>query len=118
MSQTFEELDVRKLWKNLANKIWNIFYGKDFKNYSFQDQIMRACISITNNIAEWRERWSNKDFIKFLYYAKWSVGEVRSMLYLAKDFGYIDQTMFDEFMKNCIQISVKLNNFIKSLSTD
>ncbi|NCO98336.1 four helix bundle protein [bacterium] len=33
-----------------------IFYNKDFRNRSFQDQIMRAGISIANNIAEGNER--------------------------------------------------------------
>lgn len=116
MSITFEELEVWQLWRNLVSKIWKIFYDKNFKNYSFQDQIMRACVSVTNNIAEWRERWSNKDFIKFLYYSKWSIGEVRSMLYLALDFWYLDQESFDLFIKDCKNISIKLNNFISVLS--
>lgn len=116
MSNTFEELEIRDLWRKLTNKLWTIFYNKGFKNYWFQDQIMRAAISITNNIAEWRERSSNKDFVKFLYYSKDSVWEVRSMLYLALDFWFIDKKQFEELKNDCKEITIKLYYFIKSLA--
>jgi len=102
MSNTFENLEVWSLWRNLVNKLWKIFYDSSFKNYWFQDQIMRAAIS-------------NKDFIKFLYYSKWSAGEVRSMLYLALDFWFIDQEMFEELKNDCTEITIKLYYLIKSL---
>jgi len=70
MGKRFEELNIRKIAQELINDLWVIFYKKDFRNWNFQDQIMRACISIANNIAEGNERWSNKDFVKFLYYSK------------------------------------------------
>ena len=99
----------------IINKFANIFYNPKFKNYSFQDQIMKACISVWNNIAEWRERSGNKEFIKFLYYSKWSIGEVRSMVHYALDFGYIDEETYNELIKECRNLSVKIHNFIKSL---
>ena len=111
----FEDLEIWKLSIDLSKDLWKIFYNKDFKNYNFQDQIMRATISISNNIAEWYERNTNKEMKMFLYYAKWSCWEIISMLYLAKEFWYIDQNIFDKFYKNTITISVKINNFIKTL---
>ncbi|EKD44750.1 MAG: hypothetical protein ACD_71C00019G0002 [uncultured bacterium (gcode 4)] len=115
MSKKFEELDVRKLARWLTKKLGIIFYDKSFRNYSFQDQIMRASQSVSNNIAEWRERWSDKDFVKFLYYSKWSIWEVRNMLYSALDFWYITDIQFNELCKECIWLWVKLNNFIQAL---
>jgi len=115
MSKKFEELDVWKLARWLTKKLGTIFYDKSFRNYSFQDQIMRASQSVSNNIAEWRERWSDKDFMKFLYYAKWSIGEVRNMLYSGLDFGYITDRQFDELHRECIWLWVKINNFIQAL---
>lgn len=111
----FEELDVRKLAREVTKKFAKIFYDPKFKNYSFQDQIMRACISVGNNIAEWRERSSNKEFVKFLYYSKWSIWEVRNMVYYALDFKYIDEKTYNELINECKNLSVKLHNFIKSL---
>lgn len=47
-----------------------------------------------NNIAEGFERKGNKEFAYFLYIAKGSCGEVRSMLILAKELGKINEKEF------------------------
>ncbi len=114
-NKTFEELDIWKDWGELVHSLGQIFYDKTFRNFDFQSQIMRAAMSITNNIAEWFERWSTKEFIQFLYYSKWSCGEVRSMLYSAKKFAYIDEKYFSEMKSKCIALSVKIYNLIRYL---
>jgi len=108
-------MEIIKLSRQLVQDLEMIFYDKEFRNRNFQDQIMRASISIWNNIAEWRERSSNRDFIHFLYYSKWSCWEVRSMLYSVLDFEYITKEQFDYFFKECIKINVKIHKFIESL---
>jgi four helix bundle protein len=52
MKKTFEELEIWKLSFDLGKELGLIFYKPDFRNYSFQDQLMRAVISVSNNIAE------------------------------------------------------------------
>lgn len=115
INKTFEELEIRKGGIELVHDLWEIFYNKTFRNFDFQSQIMRAAMSISNNIAEWFERWTRKEFSLFLYYAKWSCGEVRSMLYSARKFGYIDEKYFLEAKSKCIVLSVKIYNLIKYL---
>ena len=63
-----------------------LIYGLfgDLKDYGFRDQVCRAVVSISNNIAEGFERGSDADFARFLVIAKGSSGEVKSMLYLAE----------------------------------
>lgn len=112
---SFEELDVWKLSRELNMDLWRIFYNSAFKNFSFQDQIMRAWLSVQNNIAEWNESQSNKEFIKFLYYSKRSSGEVRSMLYNALDYWYLQKEEFDKFYQWYIWLSVKIFNLIRYL---
>jgi hypothetical protein len=46
MKQSFENLEVRKHSFELAKQAGMVFYDKDFPNKSFQDQIMRAVLSI------------------------------------------------------------------------
>jgi four helix bundle protein len=87
--QTFEELNVWKISYANCLEIYKLM--EHCKDYAFKDQIQRASVSVINNIAEWFERYSNKEFIRFLYIAKWSSGEVRNMLMLWKDLGYIWQ---------------------------
>lgn len=44
------------------------------------NQLQRAALSISNNIAEGFERGTTNELLTFLYYARGSAGEVRSML--------------------------------------
>ena len=53
-----------------------VFRGKG----DLANQLQRAALSISNNIAEGFERGTTKELISFLYYARGSAGEVRSML--------------------------------------
>ncbi len=52
--------------------------------YSLRDQLERAAVSVSNNIAEGFERGTNQELLTFLYIARGSVGEVRSMLCLLR----------------------------------
>jgi len=79
----FEELPVWKAAINLAVSIYSFTTGDAFKgNHSLRDQLERAAVSISNNIAEGFERGSTQEVITFLYIARGSAGEVRSMLCL------------------------------------
>jgi four helix bundle protein len=86
--EKFEDILAWQKARILTLKIYFLF--KDLKDFAFRDQIFRASVSIMNNVAEGFERKSDKEFIHFLYIAKGSCGEVRSMLYLAIGLNYID----------------------------
>ena len=68
-----------------------------------------------NNIAEGFERQTNKEFKQFLFIAKGSCGEVRSMLYLAKELKKITDNDFSKLISITIEISKLLSGFIKTL---
>ena len=87
------------------------------KDFSFRDQIQRASVSIMNNIAEGYERHTNKDFMNFLYIAKGSCGETRSMLDLGRQLGYFEQKEYELYYNTTIEISKLLSGFITSLRT-
>ena len=70
-----------------------------------------------NNIAEGYERHTNKDFTNFLYIAKGSCGEVRSMLILGNQLGYFHKKQFDMYYNMTIEISKLLSGLITSLRT-
>lgn len=91
---------------------------KNFQNcgdFSFRDQIQIASVSIMNNIAEGFERQTNKEFARFLYIAKGSAGEVRSMLYLAVKLEHVSRENFNKFYSLSIEISKLLSGLIKTL---
>ena len=80
--ERFEDLPVWKSAIGLAEKIYALTEKPPFRRkYSLRDQIERAALSISNNIAEGFERGTTQELLTFLYIARGSAGEVRSMLY-------------------------------------
>lgn len=112
--EKFEDIIAWQKSKELTLLIYNNF--KNCRDYAFRDQIQRAVVSIMNNIAEGYEGMGDKEFRKFLFIAKGSCGEVRSMLYLALDLKYIAKKDFDEIYKQSLEISRILSGFIKKLN--
>lgn len=111
--EKFEDVIAWQKAKILSLGVYRLF--KDNKDFSFRDQIQRAAISIMNNIAEGFERRSDKELVNFFYIAKGSCGEVRSMLYIAKELGYINISEFNKTSDLSLEISKILAGFIKSV---
>ncbi|HTW24850.1 MAG TPA: four helix bundle protein [Candidatus Baltobacteraceae bacterium] len=79
----FEELPVWLAAMDLAVRIFALAaLGPLRRQRSLRDQIERAVVSIGNNVAEGFERGTTQELLTFLYIARGSAGEVRSMLCL------------------------------------
>jgi four helix bundle protein len=111
--ERFEDIIAWQKSKCLSVAVYKCF--KDLRDYSFKDQICRASVSIMNNIAEGFERGSNNEFKHFLFIAKGSSAEVRSMLYLAKDISYISDENFEKLFNQTDEICKILSGLIKTL---
>lgn len=111
--QTFEEIKVWQKSKELSIITYKVFSTS--KDYGFRDQIQRAAVSVMNNIAEGFERKGNKELARFLFISKGSCGEVRSMLQLGYELGYIGKNDFDQIHALSIEVSKMLAGFIRSL---
>ncbi len=68
-----------------------------------------------NNIAEGFERKSNNEFRQFLFISKGSAGEIRSMLYLGLELGYVTESEFLSSNDKAEEISKTLSGLIKTL---
>ncbi len=112
----FEDLKVWQSSREFVKVTYNLTSKPKFKNdFGLKDQFQRASVSIMNNIAEGFERNGNKEFIRFLIFSKGSAGEVRSLLYVALDLGYITNTEFQKHYDLSIDIITQIANFIKYL---
>jgi four helix bundle protein len=79
----FEDLPVWNSAIELALQVYELTSQPSFRSrYSLKNQLERAALSVSNNIAEGFERGTNKELLAFLYIARGSAGEVRSMLCL------------------------------------
>ena len=81
--ERFEDLPVWNTAIELAVRVYELTERTEFRRKrSLQDQLERAAVSVSNNIAEGFERGTNNELLAFLYIARGSAGEVRSMLCL------------------------------------
>ncbi len=114
--KSFEELPVWKDARKFVNKIYNLTkkFPKE-ENYGLTSQITRATVSIGSNIAEGFDRYSKKDFIKFLIIARGSTSEIQNNLYIALDLKYVNQNDFQETYALAKELGKQINGFIKYL---
>jgi len=79
--ERFEDLPVWKAALDLAVQTYALTDDQAFKGYgTLADQLERAALSVSNNIAEGFERGTTQELINFIYIARGSAGEVRSTL--------------------------------------
>lgn len=79
----FEDLPVWNAAIDLAVQTYSLTSKSEFNShYSLKDQLERAAVSVSNNVAEGFERGTNNELLSFLYISRGSAGEVRSMLCL------------------------------------
>jgi four helix bundle protein len=114
--QKFEEIEAWQQGRELTRRIYQLTAKGGFaRDFTLKDQLKRAAISITSNIAEGFERGGNREFIQFLAIAKGSASEIKSQLYTALDAGYLTQPEFDELYRQAHSIVLLLGGFIKYL---
>jgi len=111
--EQFEEIIAWQKSKIMTLKLYSLF--KDSRDFGFRDQICRASVSVMNNIAEGFERKSDSEFKHFLFIAKGSCGEVRSMLYLAVDLNYINREEYLYLLGLSNEVSKMISGLIKTL---
>ena len=112
---SFEDLDVWKRSSRLAVEIYHVL--RDCREYSIKDQMTRSALSIPSNIAEGAERYSNKEFSRFLYIARGSAAELRTQLYIANKIELIENQLSKRLINEVTRVSAMLHGLIKSLET-
>lgn len=79
----FEEVPVWNAGVDLTVKVFEVTEDRAFRGRGdIANQIQRAALSVPNNIAEGFERGTTPELLQFLYYAKGSAGEVRSICHV------------------------------------
>ena len=114
----FEDLPVWKDAAELAQLMSELTSHDMFQNHSsLQNQLEGAVLSISNNIAEGFERGSNNELVAFLYIARGSAGEVRSMLRLLATWAFFSnhKNQIQDLAIRCEAISKQLYRWIEQL---
>jgi four helix bundle protein len=113
----FQDLKVWQMAIDFADIMMEISENKlpDHKHHRLKEQIGSASISVSSNIAEGKGRWSQKEFVHFLYISRGSLFESVSLLTIVKRRNYIVESEFNNIMLKAIEISKALNGLINSI---
>jgi four helix bundle protein len=110
----FEDLLV---WQKAIDLIVDLYTSLELVNdYGFKNQIQRASLSISNNLAEGFERGSDRDFKRFLFIAQGSCSEVKSMLYVGVRLNYLKKDSYILLNQRVTEIGKMLFGLSNSLS--
>ncbi|MGD0341250.1 MAG: four helix bundle protein [Bacteroidales bacterium] len=115
--------DFRKLrvWHNakeLAVKVYEMAKKQAIsKDYGYKDQIQRAAVSISANIAEGDELGTDKQSIRHFYIAKGSSAELQTLIMIGIEIGYIEKVTAESLINDCKVISFMLAKIISARSS-
>lgn len=113
----FRELIVWQKAKELAVEIYKITNQAQFqKDFSFRDQIRRAAVSIPSNIAEGDERDTDKEAVRFFFFAKGSAAELSTQLQIAFEIEYLDKQVYEDLNSRVVEVGKILGALIKARS--
>jgi four helix bundle protein len=113
---TFSDLYVWKEGHKLVLMVYEI--TKSFpsnEKFALVDQMCRAVVSITSNIAEGFSRQGIKEKIQFYLMAKGSLTEIQNQLYIARDVKYISTEKFNDIWAQTIVVHKLITGLIKSV---
>ncbi|RRJ88919.1 four helix bundle protein [Paenimyroides tangerinum] len=114
--KNFVEFEVYQKAIELTKSIFKLLQEPQFtRETAFSNQLKRAVISISNNIAEGSEYNNNNQFIKYLKIAKGSCAEVKSMLILMVELEFVSYENAKPLQDMSVVISQQLSNFISYL---
>ena len=116
--KTFKDLETWKQAHKLVLVIYELtkIFPKEEK-YSLTDQIRRAVVSISSNIAEGFARDSKKDKIRFYSIALGSLIEVQNQLQIGFDLGYIKEELFKRVEQQITLVQKLIYGLMKSSSS-
>ena len=93
----FEDIQAWQEARKLTRQIYHLTVADPFnRDFGLRDQIQRASVSSLTNVAEGFDCESKREFARFLGIARRSAVEVQSLLYVAADLTYIDQSAFGQ----------------------
>lgn len=86
-----------------------------FEKKGLCDQLQRAAVSISSNIAEGSAKPSDAEFAHFLDYSLGSAFEVETQLLISKNVGYIDADLYCEMLSKLQEVERQLHGLINTL---
>ena len=114
--RNFRDLDIWKLGKDLVIKIYKATKSLPQEEiFGLISQMRRAAVSIPSNIAEGFNRYHNKEYKQFLYYALGSCGELETQIEICYELKYLSEDYRIDFLDKLNHEERMIRNLIKKL---
>ena len=111
-----------KVWQDAvayASEVYKVTASLPyFEKKGLCDQLQRAVVSISSNIAEGCAKPSDAEFAKFLDTALGSAFEVETLLLIAKNVGYISEELYNELFNLDSEIEKQIVGLIRTLRSE
>ena len=108
-----------KVWQDAvayASKVYRVTSDMPwFEKKGLCDQLQRAVVSISSNIAEGSAKPSDIEFAHFLDTALGSAFEVETQLQIAKNVGYINEELYNNLLTEINDIEKQINGLINNI---
>ena len=115
---SFEKLEV---WQNSRTFVKSVYLIinrlPNEEKFAICNQLRRASVSVSSNIAEGSSRFSPKDQIRFIEIAYGSLIETYCQLKLCVDLDYISENEMEECKSLIFKISRQLSSLKKSIQS-
>ena len=109
----FEEIHAWQSAREMVRMVYEVTNLPNFRrDFGLRDQIRRAAVSVMSNIAEGFNAGSDSEFIRFLGYARRSISEAQSQLYVAYDQMYITEDQFNGIFQKANETERQVNALI------
>ncbi len=114
--RSFTQLNAWKEAHRLVLMVYRIVDSFPKKErYRLEDQIIRAAISISSNIAEGFTRRGKREKIQFYLISKASLTELQNQLLIARDVGYISSAEFDKIAEQTVTSQKLLSGLLRGV---
>ena len=108
-----------KVWQDAvtyASKVYRVTSDMPwFEKKGLCDQLQRAVVSISSNIAEGSAKPSDIEFAHFLDTALGSAFEVETQLQIAKNVGYLNEGLYNNLLAEINDIEKQINGLINNI---
>lgn len=122
MQQSARNFHNYKVWQDAVDLAILVYYTTSklpwFEKKGLCDQLQRAVVSISSNIAEGAGRPTDADFAHFLDQSLGSANEVETQLLISKNLRYISEEQFCQLTNNLANIQKQLTGLIASIRSN
>ncbi len=113
---TFEELQVYRIAREFRKAMYRVSRQlPEIEKFGLADQIRRAALSLTNNIAEGHGRYHYLDQIKFTLQSRGSLEELIDDLNTCEDEGYLPVTEINGLKDQGWRVRQLIDGYIRYL---